>query len=119
MRSVDLHRLLARSGSYRDIAAATASGQLDRLLPIELFEHVGIVDDRLERLTNAHEAPSLAELRLAVLVHEESPDSLPGPLAAAGVSDFAPTVVTVVSSFGELWKVEADLDIARYVSAHA
>jgi hypothetical protein len=57
-------------------------------------------------------------LRLAVLLHEESPAALPSLLATAGFSGFAPTILGVIGGFGELWKVTADHEIAQYVEAH-
>jgi hypothetical protein len=104
---VDLRVLLERHGSYPVIEAAG-------LLPLKLFEHIGTVYHRLEHVADVGFA-AMAELRLAVLVHEESPDSLPGILTAAGFRDFAPTVVGVIGGFGELWKATADHDVAEYV----
>jgi hypothetical protein len=117
MDSAKLRLLLVRCGSYPVIEVAAACGELHELLPVKLFEHIGIVYHRLERVADTH-FPGIAELRFAVLLHEESPDSLPRLLATAGFSDFAPSVLGVVAGFGELWKVTADHEIADYVVAH-
>jgi hypothetical protein len=117
MDSAELRLLLERRGSYPAIEAAAASGQLHQLLPVKLFEHIGIVYRRLEGVADAH-CPGIAELRLTVLLHEMSPNSLPSLLAEAGFSDFVPTVVGVIGGFGELWKVGTDHEIAEYVVAH-
>ena len=116
MNSESLRRLLERPGSYPAIEAAAASGALHDLLPVKLFEHIGTVYDRLERVadpTFAH----LAKVRLAVLLHEESPPSLPRLLATAGFGDFAPVVMGVIGGFGTLWKATTDQEIEGYVAA--
>ena len=76
MDSAELRLLLERCGSYPAIEAAAASGELHQLLPVELFEHIGIVYRRLEGVADPH-CPGIAELRLTVLLHEMSPNSLP------------------------------------------
>ena len=48
-----------------------------------------------------HEFAGIEALRLAALVHEEPQESLPKLLGAAGVCDFAPTVVAVTGGFGQ------------------
>src|SRR5262245_25356705 len=116
MDSAKLRLLLGRIGSYPAIEAAAASGELHELLPVRLFEHIGLVYRRLEQLADAHHLAIIAELRLAVLLHEESLDSLPSLLAAAGFLDFAPTVLGVIGGFGKLWKATADHEIADYVA---
>ena len=117
MDAVELRLLLEQRGSYPAIEAAAASGKLRALLPVSLFEHIGIVYHRLEALADARFS-GLAASRLAVLLHEMSPGSLPGVLAAAGLSDFAPPVLGAIGGFGELWKVATDDQIAEYVVAH-
>jgi hypothetical protein len=109
--------LLQQYGSYPAIEAAAASGGLHELLPVTLCEHIGTVYHRLEAVADAHLA-DIAKLRLAVLLHEESPTSLPSLLAAAGFADFAPTVIGVIRSFGELWKTTGDREIAGDVLTH-
>jgi hypothetical protein len=109
-----LRRLLERCGSYPVIEAAAASGELHALFPARLFEHIGVTYHRLERVADP-DFTDLAKLRLAVLLHEESPRSLPGILAAAGFIDFAATVIGVIEGFGQLWKVVGDREIAEYV----
>ena len=116
MDSASLRRLLERCGSYPVIEAAAASGELHALLPVRLFEHIGATYQRLERLADP-DFPDLAKLRLAVLLHEESPCSLPGILAEAGFGDFAGTVIGVIEGFGQLWKVLADREIAECIVA--
>jgi hypothetical protein len=44
---------------------------------VTLFEHIGAIYRRLETLADSDFA-GLTELRLAVLLHEEPPESLPG-----------------------------------------
>jgi hypothetical protein len=117
MDSVELRLLLERPGSYPALERASASGALRALLPVTLFEHIGIVYHRLEGMASAH-FPGIVGSRLAVLLHETPPDSLPGLLAAAGLSDCAPLVFGVIGGFGELWKVTGDGEIAAYVAAH-
>ena len=79
--------------------------------------HIDTVSRRLERAADA-DCRYLAELQIAVLLHEESPASLPGLLATAGRSDLAPIVIPVITAFGELWKVTTDDEIAAYTAAH-
>ena len=117
MDSAELRLLLEQRGSYPAIEAAAASGELRALLPVSLFEHIGIVYHRLEELADAH-FPGIAASRLAVLLHEMSPGSLPSLLAAAGLSDLAPPVLGALAGFGELWKVLTDDQIAECVVAH-
>ena len=115
--SHELRRLLQRAGAHPVLEAASGSGALRHVLPVTLFAHIGMVYRRLERMADPA-SPDLVALRLAVLVHEESPDSLSPLLAAAGLSDLAPAVLTVVRGFGALWKTTTDDDVARYVEAH-
>jgi hypothetical protein len=84
---------------------------------VTLFDHIRTVYHRLETVADA-DFPDTAPLRLAVLVHEESPDSLPPVLVTAGCPDFSPTVLSVIRWFGELWKLAGDREIAQYVVAH-
>jgi hypothetical protein len=116
MNSADLRLLLLRNGSYPVLEAAAASDEVRELLPVKLCEHVGTVYHRLERLADP-DFERVAALRLAVLLHEESPDSLPSRLGAGGFGDLAPTVIGVIRGFGALWKVKADQEIAEYVVA--
>lgn len=118
MDSAKLRLLLERCGSYPVIAAAAASGELQELLPVKLFEHVGIVYDRLERAAADTHFPGIAELRLTVLLYEEPLNSLPNLLASAGFSHFAQAVLGVIGGFGELWKITAHDEIANYIVAH-
>ena len=110
-----LRQLLSQRGSYPIIAAAAASGRLPRL-PVTLFEHVGDVYRRVETAAGDDFA-RIAHLRMAALVHEEPPESLPEILDAAGVSDLAPTVVAVIDGFGRIWKVRTAADLRPYVEA--
>jgi len=55
---------------------------------------------------------------LAALVNEEPQESLPKLLGAAGVFDFAPTVVAVTGGFGRTWKVRTKGDLRDYVEAN-
>jgi hypothetical protein len=114
---IELRSLLERCGAYSAIEAASKSEELGEDLPMTLFEHIGIVYNRLERVADAS-FPTIAPLRLAVLLHEQSPTSLPNLLAGAGFSDFAPLVLSVISGFGELWKIKTDHDLTEYVLAH-
>src|SRR5262245_1515775 len=111
-----LRRLLSQPGSYPTIAAAVRSGQLPHF-PVALFEHVGDVYQRVEAAAE-DDLVQIEELRLAALVHEEPPESLPKLLDLAGLSDFVPTVVAVVGAFGRIWKVKTDADLRRYVEAN-
>jgi hypothetical protein len=117
MDSVELRHLLERCGSYPAIEAAAASGELREILPVELFEHIGIVYHRLERVADTP-LPDIAASRLTVLVHETPPESLPRVLEAAGFSDLSPIVREVIGGFGEVWRVTADCQIAEYVVTH-
>jgi hypothetical protein len=117
MDLAELRRRLERCGEYPAIEAASTSGQLDQLLPVKLFDHIGIVYDRLERVADAS-SPTVAPLKLTVLLHEQLPDSLPRLLAGAGFSDVAPIVLTVIGGFGELWKTRTDREIAEYIRIH-
>jgi hypothetical protein len=117
MDLAELRRRLERWGEYPAIEAASPSGELARLLPLKLFDHIGIVFDRLERIADAS-SPTVAPLKLTVLLHEQSPDSLPRLLAGAEFSDFAPIVLAVIGGFGELWKTRTDREIAEYVRTH-
>ena len=117
MNAGTLRLLLERDGSYPAIAAAVTSGDLQGVLPVTLFDHIATVYRRLETLAGP-DFPETPPLRLAVLVREESPASLPHVLATAGCPDFSPTVVSVISGFGELWKLLGDSDIAGYTVAH-
>lgn len=60
----------------------------------------------------------IASLRLAALLHEESPNRVPTLLETAGLSDFAPVVGAVIARFGCLWKIGAAHELADYVAAH-
>jgi len=111
-----LRRLLSRPGSYPTIAAAVRSGQLPDF-PVALFEHVGAVYQRVEAAADDGLA-QIEALRLAALVHEVPPESLPKLLRLAGLSDFVPTVVAVAGAFGRIWKVNTDADLRRYVEAN-
>ena len=111
-----LRRLLSQRGSYPIIAAAAASGQLPHF-PVTLFEHVGEVYRRVETAAGPDFA-GIEELRLAALVHEEPQESLPKLLGAAGVFDFAPTVVAVTGGFGRIWKVRTEGDLRDYVEVN-
>ncbi len=110
-----LRRLLSQRGSYPIIAAAAASGQLH--FPVTLFEHVGDVYRRVETAAD-HDCAGIEELRLAALVHEEPRESIPKLLGAAGVFDFAPTVVAVTGGFGRIWKVRTEGDLRDYVEVN-
>jgi hypothetical protein len=114
---IQLRSLLERCGAYSAIEAASTSEELGQVFPVKLFEHIGIVYDRLERVADAS-FPTIAQLRLAVLLHEQSPASLPSLLVGAGFSDFAPIVLAVIGGFGELWKTKTEHEIAEYVLAH-
>ena len=114
---VQLRPLLERRGAYSAIDAASKSDELGAAFPVKLFEHIGIVYHRLESVADAS-FPSIAPLRLAVLVHEQSPASLLSLLAGAGFSDFVPIVLAVIGGFGELWKTNTEDEIAEYVLAH-
>jgi hypothetical protein len=116
MNSESLRRLLERSGSYPAIEAAAASGALHDLLPVKPFEHIGTVYHRLERVADPGFV-DLPKVRLAVLLHEESPPWLPRVLATAGFGDFEPVVMGVIGSFGKIWKVPTDQEIRDYVAA--
>ena len=118
MDGTGLRRLLDRAGSYPVIRAAAASGQLNDMLPVKLFEHIGAVYQRLETAADP-DSDGLAALRLAVLVHEEPPESLRRPLAGAGLSDLEETVGSVTGGFGAIWKVKPDREIADYVARHS
>jgi hypothetical protein len=48
MDSAKLRLLLERCGSHPAIQAAAAAGELHELLPVKLFEHIGMVYHRLE-----------------------------------------------------------------------
>ena len=118
MQSATLRRLLDRRGSYPAIRAAGASGKLHALLPVTLFHHIGTVYHRLEQCADGHHGADLAALRLTVLLHEEPLPWLPRVVAAAGFSDFAPTVLDVTAGFGDVWKATTDEAIARYAEVH-
>ena len=113
----ELRRVLERADAYPCFEVAFAAGELQRILPTRLSGHIKVVYRRLEWIAEPA-GPALAALRLAILVHEEPPESLPAILAAAGLSDLGPTVLGVVSGFGALWKITRDHDIADYVAAH-
>jgi len=83
MDSAGLRHLLERCGSHLVFKAAAAPGELDELFPVGIFDHIGTVYQRLEKLADADFA-EIAELQLAVLLHEEPPNSLPSLLRAAG-----------------------------------
>jgi hypothetical protein len=112
-----LRTLLSRRGSYPTIAAAAASGRLPRLA-VRLFEHVGDVYTRVEIAADPDFA-QIAELRLAALVHEEPPAAVPEVLDAAGLGDFAPTVLAVVGGFGRIWKARSEADLRDFVRTNA
>jgi hypothetical protein len=114
---IQLRPLLERCGSYSAIEAACKSDELAQDFSVPLFEHIGIVYHRLERVADTS-LPTIAPLRLAVLLHEQSPASLPSFLAAAGFSDFASIVLAVIRGFGQLWKTNTDDEIAEYALAH-
>ena len=107
-----LRWLLSRRGSYAIIAA----GQL-RHFPVPLSEHVGDVYRRVEAAAD-RDCDQVEALRLAALVHEERPESLPEVLRAAGVSDLVPTVVAVTGAFGGIWKVRTEDDLRTYIEAN-
>jgi hypothetical protein len=113
MDATEFRRLLERRGAYPAIEAAWASDELRNVLPVKLFDHIGIVYDRLERIVGAH-FQAIVPLRLAVLLHEEAPNALPRLVAAAGFSEFAP----LIGGFGELWKTTGEDEIAAYANAH-
>jgi hypothetical protein len=117
IQMVQLRALLERCGAYSAIEVASTSDELRQVFPVRLFEHIGIVYDRLEKVADTS-FPTIAQLRLAVLLHEESPDSLPSLLVGAGFSDFVPIVLAVIGGFGELWKTKTEHEIAEYVLAH-
>jgi hypothetical protein len=71
-----------------------------------------------ERLERAVDRELAAPLRLAVLVHEVSPDRVPALLDRIGLSDFVPFVASIVDGFGRLWKLERDEDLVDFVRAH-
>jgi hypothetical protein len=110
-----LRALLARRGSYPAIAAASDAGALDRF-PVALFPHVGDVYGRVEAAAADDPLPVVA-LRLAALVHEEPPASLPALLAGAGLADLAPTVRAVVGAFGALWRVACESELDDFLAA--
>ena len=114
---ISLRRLLSQRGSYPTIAAAVASRQLPRF-PVRLFDHVGDVYRRVETAA-ADDCAVLARLRLAALVHEEPLESIPKLLDAAGLSDFAPTVVAVTRGFGSIWKIRTEDDLRAWVEANS
>src|SRR5262245_12580365 len=111
-----LRSLLGRFGSYPAVETAVAR-ELHHHVPVTLFEHIGDVYRRLELATD-RDFSGIAQLRLAVLLHEESPPTLPRLLAAGGFSDFIPAVHAVGGGFGEVWKARADRELADYVGAH-
>jgi len=116
MDEPSLRSLLGRHGSYPAVLAAV-SRELHHNLPARLFEHIGDVYRRLE-LAADQDFSGSAQLRLAVLLHEESPASIPYLLECGGFSDFLPTVHAVVGGFGEVWKATADRELADYVGTH-
>jgi len=111
-----LRALLSRRGSYPDIAAAMASGRV-LLFDVRLFEHIGGVYGRVE-LAGGDDVAGIAALRLAALLHEEPPESLPPLLHSANLVDCAPTVVAVISAFGRLWKATTDADVEGFVATY-
>lgn len=117
MDAAKFRRLVERRGAYPAIEAAWASNELRNILPLKLFDHIGIVYNRLERIAGAH-FHAIVPLRLAVLLHEEAPSALPRLVAAAGFSEFAPLIRDVIAGFGELWKTTGEDEIAAYANAH-
>ena len=111
-----LASLLALPGSYPAIVAAAASRRLPGFA-VRLFDHVGDVYRRVE-IAAADDAPDVVALRLAALVHEEPPPSLPGLLADAGMGGLSGCACAVVGAFGEVWKARSDAQLRRYVEAH-
>ena len=57
-------------------------------------------------------------MRLAVLLHEEPPERVPGLLEQAGLLSVAPFVTAVIAGFGKLWKLGSDEEALDYVRAH-
>jgi len=54
-------------------------------------------------------------MRLAVLLHEEPPERVPGLLEQAGLLSVAPFVTAVIAGFGKLWKLGGGaIQLARY-----
>ena len=82
-----------------------------------LFEHIGDVYRRVETAADP-ETTEAAALRLAALVHEEPPESLPKLLDSAGVRHLAPIVVAVIGGFGQIWKVRTEGDLRAYVEVN-
>jgi len=111
-----LRTLLSQPGSYPVIAAALASDQIPHF-PVTLLEHVGDVYQRVETAAG-RDFDQIEALRLAALVHEEPPESLPRLLRSAGVSDLVPTAVAVTGAFGHIWKVRTEDDLRSYVESH-
>jgi hypothetical protein len=111
-----LRSLLARRGAYSMIADASAAGRLPTF-PVRLFGHVGDVYARVETAAG-DDFTGIQAMRLAALVHEEPPESLPALLEASGVSDFAPTVLAVVGEFGRVWKFGTDRALREWVAAN-
>jgi hypothetical protein len=82
-----------------------------------LFGHIGDVYRRVEAAADPDFA-GIEALRLAALVHEEPPESLPKLLGSAGVLDLAPTVVAVTGGFGRIWKIRTEGDLRDYVEVN-
>jgi hypothetical protein len=112
--SPSLRRWLARPGSYTQIAAAAAFGELPQL-PVKLFAHVGEVYRRVE-LAAGSDAVGIEALRTAALVHEEPLQSLHAILTSADLLEFAPTVCAVVGAFGRIWRVRTPHELHDYVA---
>ena len=85
---------------------------------MRLVDHIGAVYRRLETAADP-DFDGLAAVRLAVLVHEEPPASLPRLLAWAGLSDYEETVRGVIGGFGAVWKGHPVVGLARLDITHS
>lgn len=115
MTSADLRELLRQGNSLSKVRAAAASGGLARILPTPFFDHVADVYARLERVC---EVADCWPLKLAVLVHEEPLQRIPGLLDHCGCSDVEAIVCDVLGGFGALWKARDRSELEGYVRSH-
>ena len=93
------------------------AADLRHSVPADVADHIDSVCRRLD-LVIADE-PGLAEpMRLAVLLHEESPTRVQALLERERLTGVAPLVTSVIAAFGRLWKLESDREVVDYVRAH-
>ena len=80
-------------------------------------EHFAEICRRLET-ASPDDFTLVKPLRIAVLLHEVSPERLPAVLDQFGFTDYTPIVTAVIGAFGRLWKLRDAAETLEFVSAH-